>query len=154
MPGLDIWLWLAAGILLIGAEAVVSGVVLLWFGLAAVAAGLLFLAVPLDLDAQVLVWGVLSLVTLALGRPVVRRWQRGRNAEANRLNARGRALAGRTVRLDAPLRDGRGRLRVDGGEWSASGPDLAAGTLVVITGIHGNTLTVAAAEPEDVPPAP
>lgn len=140
-----IWLWLAAGILLIAAEALVSGVVLIWFGIAAIVSGVIFLAVDLPLDQQVLVWGILSLVALMLGRPAVRRWQRDREAPGETLNARGDDLIGRTARLDAPLKDGRGRVQLAGGTWSITGPDLPAGALVRVTGVDGNTLIVEAA---------
>lgn len=141
--GIDtFWLWLAGGVLLIAAEALVSGVVLIWFGIAAVLCGGLFLAIDLPLDEQVLVWAGLSLAALLLGRPAVRRWQRSRDTLADSLNARGHQLIGQTARLTTPLADGRGRLPLSDGTWSITGPDLPAGTLVRVTAVTGNTLTV------------
>ncbi len=149
-----VWLWLAGGVVLVALEALVPGVILMWFGLAAIVCGLLFTLVDLTLDQELLLWAALSLVALMLGRPVMRRWQAERAALADGLNDRGHALIGQTARLETPLADGRGRLRLGDNTWSATGPDLAAGTLVRVVAVHGNTLTVAAVEAPEAAPKP
>ena len=140
-----VWLWLAGGVVLVALEAIVPGVILMWFGLAAIVCGALFAVVDLSLDEQFLIWAALSMVALLLGRPIVRRWQAKRDTQASGLNDRGHQLIGQTARLEVPLADGRGRLRVGDNTWSITGPDLPAGARIRIVAVTGNTLTVDAA---------
>ena len=73
------WHWLVLGAALIGLEAVVPGMFLLWFGVAGVAAGLLLLAPVLFLlpvvpwQAQILLFAVLSVVSIVIGRRLAAR---------------------------------------------------------------------------------
>ena len=59
------WLWLLAGLLLMAGEIFVSGMVIFWFGVGAVAVSLLLLLVDLTLTWQLLVWLLFSLLSLA-----------------------------------------------------------------------------------------
>ena len=61
------------------------------------------------------------------------------------LNRRGEQLIGQVVTLEEATVNGRGRARVGDSLWRVTGPDLAAGTRVRITGIDHGTLVVEAA---------
>ena len=61
------------------------------------------------------------------------------------LNQRGASLVGRTATLLEPIREGRGRIRLDDTFWSVMGPDLAIGTQVRIVSSTGRDLVVEAA---------
>ena len=58
------------------------------------------------------------------------------------LNQRGASLVGRTAVLDEPIREGRGRIRLDDTFWLVSGPDLPSGARVKIVSSNGRDLTV------------
>lgn len=51
-------------------------------------------------------------------------------------------LVGREYTLWKPLAAGKGTLRIGGVDWALSGPDVAAGARVRVTGVQGSTLTV------------
>jgi membrane protein implicated in regulation of membrane protease activity len=59
------------------------------------------------------------------------------------LNRRAEAQIGRVVTLVEPIVDGRGKVRIGDTVWSASGPDLPAGSRVRVVAAHGALLEVA-----------
>lgn len=54
-------------------------------------------------------------------------------------------LIGRTAVLAEPIREGRGRIRLDDTVWRVSGPDLPAGSRVKVVSVQGTELHVEAA---------
>jgi inner membrane protein len=58
------------------------------------------------------------------------------------LNRRGDSLVGRTSTLVEPIREGRGRIRLDDTWWSVTGPDLPAGMRVRVADWTGSELIV------------
>jgi membrane protein implicated in regulation of membrane protease activity len=138
------WSWWVLGLVLLALELVMPGFVLVWFGVAAVLVGLLALLVDWSVQSLALVWAAASVVLLLVGR----RWFVGdarRSAEPLLTDRAGR-LIGRVFTLAEPLGENGGRLAVDDGTWRISGPLLPAGTRVVVKGVEGTTLIVAAAE--------
>jgi membrane protein implicated in regulation of membrane protease activity len=130
---------------LLALEVMTSGFILLWFGAGALSAGLLFFAVPLGLDGQLIAYAVFSLASLALGRPALLRRLHHEGESNNGLNQRGRSLLGSHAVLVTPLHNGSGRARAGGEDWSVRGSgNLPAGVSVRVDGIDGNTLLVSA----------
>jgi membrane protein implicated in regulation of membrane protease activity len=135
------WTWIVLGLLLIGLELVAPGVFFLWLGLAAVLTGLLDWAFRLSWQTSALVFAILSIAAVILGRMLTR--QGDDEPEANSsLNRRGHALVGRTFTLDAPIIEGSGRVRVDDSSWRVIGPDMPAGSSVRVVRVEGATLVV------------
>lgn len=139
------WSWMVLGLLLLGAEILVPGNFLIWIGAAAVAVGLMSLALwPLAIwtwQVQILVFIALAIAAALIGRSLTR----GRGAsDQPLLNQRASQLVGRTATLAEPIVNGRGRVRIDDTTWRVSGPDLAAGTRVRIVAAELNSLTVEA----------
>lgn len=134
--------WLAAGLLLCCAEAVVPGVYLIWLGFGAVLTGLMLLGAEAPFLVQVLLFAALAGLSVVLGRAVERR------RAAPDPNRQGADLIGeacRAVAFDGP--DGRVRFRDS--EWAArcaSGAPLPGAALRIV-GVDGNRLLVA----EDTP---
>ncbi|MBB4102079.1 NfeD family protein [Allorhizobium borbori] len=138
------WSWWVAGMVLLAAELVAPGVFLVWIGLGALTTGVLSL---LFWDAGFWVWQVQSLVFAAfsvvftlIGRKIMR--GRGADSDEPHLNQRVASLVGRTATLEEPIREGRGRIRLDDTWWPVNGPDLPAGTRIRIAAGHGRDLTV------------
>ncbi|MBX9455260.1 MAG: NfeD family protein [Rhizobium sp.] len=138
------WSWWVLGMLLLAAELVMPGVFLVWIGLGALLTGVLSL---LFWDAGFWSWQVQSLVfaasavvfTLA-GRRLFTRLQT--DSDQPLLNQRGASLVGRTAVLGEPIREGRGRIRLDDTFWLVSGPDLPGGARVKIISSNGRDLVV------------
>ncbi|MDX3929297.1 MAG: NfeD family protein [Shinella sp.] len=140
------WAWWVLGIILLIAEVLMPGVFLVWIGIAAILTGALSLmlwdAAIWTWHAQWLVFAALSLVAVLAGRRWIR--SRGETSDEPFLNQRGQSLVGRTATLDQPIREGRGRIRLDDTIWSVQGPDLPAGTRVRVIASSGRDLTVEA----------
>ncbi len=143
------WLWLIGGVILLGAEIIAPGFFLMFIGAAAIATGLLALALPIGIAVQLALFAVLTFAIVRVG---------GRRAYASRydysadalLNDRAGRLIGRVVEVVEPIDSKGGRVRVGDSEWSARGKPAAAGERVRIVDVEGNCLKV---EPEHNLPA-
>jgi membrane protein implicated in regulation of membrane protease activity len=137
------WSWWVAGFVLLAAEMVVPGFFLVWIGLAALAVGALSL---LFWDSAFWVWELQAVLfaVLAVAATLVGRRLTLRNDKTDEpfLNQRGASLVGRTATLAEPIREGRGRIRLDDTFWQVMGPDLPAGTQVRVVASNGRDLTV------------
>ncbi|MGL3607079.1 NfeD family protein [Rhizobium sp. G187] len=138
------WSWWVLGMLLLAAELTMPGVFLVWVGLGALLTGVLSL---LFWEMGFWTWHVqalvfaLSAVTFTL---TGRRYFASRDKASDQplLNQRSASLVGRTATLGEPIREGRGRIRLDDTFWSVSGPDLPEGTRVRVISGKGGDLTV------------
>lgn len=144
IASLGIWNWWILGILLLCVELVAPGTFMLWFGVAAITVGIVSLLVDWTWQAQLVTFGVVSLISVALSRLLLRR--KPSDGDAPFLNRRGEALVGRVFVLEEPVVNGRGRLSIDDTVWRIDGPDLPVGTRVTISGTQGSRLHVKAVE--------
>ncbi|MBM3647736.1 MAG: NfeD family protein [Alphaproteobacteria bacterium] len=136
------WYWWAFAAVLLVLEMVLPGVVFLFLAIGAAASGAFLLAAPdLSLELQLFMFALVSVASAVVLRPTLKRLQRDRPGDAT-LNARGAALVGRTIVLDAPILNGRGRVKLGDGSWSITGPDMVAGAKVRVTAVNGTELTV------------
>jgi inner membrane protein len=138
------WSWLILGLALLAAELALPGVFLIWIGLAALVVGLASLAL---LGAAFWSWQLQLVLFAALSVAITllaRRFMGGEDMTSDEplLNQRGQSLVGRTATLVEPIREGRGRIRLDDTWWSISGPDLPAGMRVRVAVWNGNELIV------------
>ena len=137
------WLWLIGGVILLIAEVIAPGFFLVFIGAAAIATGLLALALPMPVALQLAVFAVLAVLAARFG---------GRRAYAAKydfspdpdLNNRGARLLGRTVVVVQAVDGSGGRVRVGDSEWSARGGPAEVGARVRIVDIDGNCLKVEA----------
>jgi len=136
--------WIFAGVLLI-LELTTPIFVFLWLGFAAAAVGFLLLVFPsLAIEAQLVLFGVLSIIAVFA-------WRRYREthpppSDQPLLNQRGQQYAGRVFTLDHPIVNGVGKVVVDDSTWRVKGPDLPAGTHVRVVGVDGVVFVVESAE--------
>jgi membrane protein implicated in regulation of membrane protease activity len=138
--GFGPWNWFILAVLLFILETMVPGVHFLWFGIAAVIVGLLGLALDISWQWQVIVFGVLSVLTVFW----VRRYVRPDVAVSDLpdLNERGQQYVGRSLVVEQAIQNGRGKVRVGDTLWQAEGPDSPAGTRVKVTAARGTVLVV------------
>jgi len=144
------WMWLIGGVVLLIAEVIAPGFFLIFIGAAAIATGLLTLAVGLAVALQLAVFAVLAFLAVRII---------GRHFYASRydytsdplLNDRVARLLGKVVVVVQAVDSHGGRVRVGDSEWSARGGPAEVGERVRIVDVEGNCLKV---EPEHVlPPA-
>lgn len=135
------FLWLAAAIILAIVEANTVQLVSIWF-----AAGALAAMVPailgLSFTVQFAVFTVVSILTLAVTRPFVRKKLTVQKVETN-----SRALIGKVGKVIQPIDNlmSQGRVTVDEMDWSARSEDgkpIPAGEEVLIKEIQGVKLIV------------
>ena len=136
---MEYWHWLALGLICLGIEMATPGIWFLWFGLAALGTGVITFVLPLPAPVQWVIFSVLSVVFVLVGR----RWYNvgGDNAD-NGLNNRAQALIGRRVRLEEAIHNGQGVVNVDDTRWPADGDDAPAGCDVEIVAVKGSRLSV------------
>jgi membrane protein implicated in regulation of membrane protease activity len=139
--GLGAWSWIILGLVLIGIELLAPGIFFIWFGLAAMATGLIDAAFDLSWQAAAIVFALLAVAAVVVGRFVTRSKEEPGQA-ASHLNQRGQALVGRVFTLDAPIKDGEGRIRVDDSSWRVTGADRLKGARVRVVRVDGSTLVV------------
>ncbi|MCJ8509544.1 NfeD family protein [Rhizobium lemnae] len=138
------WNWWILGFVLLAAELAAPGVFLIWIGLAALVMGTasLFLweQTLWSWQIQLLLFAFLSVIITLIGR----RFYGSDDAKTDQplLNRRGESLVGRTATLAEPIREGRGRIRLDDTWWPVSGPDLPAGMRVRVAHWSGSELIV------------
>ena len=136
------WYWWALAAVLLVFEIMMPGVVFLFLAVGAAASGAFLLAVAdPSLELQLFVFAVISVASAVVLRPTLKRLQQGRAQDAT-INARGEALVGKLIVLDAPILNGRGRVSVGDGSWSVTGPDMVSGARVRVTAVTGTELAV------------
>jgi inner membrane protein len=117
--------------------------VFLWFAIAAALVGALSFLLPLGWQAEVVLFGVLALASIAVWRQLRRD---GAAAAGSPLNKRGQQYEGQVCELLEPIHNGTGRARIGDGVWTVSGPDLPAGARVRVVAVEGTVLTVVPAD--------
>jgi membrane protein implicated in regulation of membrane protease activity len=134
------WSWLVAGLILLGLELVLPGGFLLWMGISGIITGLVTMVQPMPWSLQWLIFGALSLLTIAIWV----RWNRSRPAASDRpfLNRRADYFIGHETVLEQAIEQGYGRVVLGDTVWRVSGPDLPVGQAVRIVGSDGAVLNV------------
>lgn len=138
------WMWMIAGLVLLGAEIAIPGsIVMLFFGVAAIVVGIVVApGTNLPIWGQLALFSVLSVVLLlTLRGPIMRRLGKGPDG-ADDIDS----LIGATVAVDRDLQPGEtGKAELRGTSWSAynsSAEPLAAGQSCRVERVDGLTLYV------------
>ena len=140
---LTAWHWLILGVVLLGIELMTGSTYILWPAVSALCVGiLLFIAPGLGWEMQMLLFFLLSVTTLVLGRTHLQKLVQG--GEPSDLNDPGHAMVGRQVRAIADFTGIEGRVAVGDTQWSARMADgtASAGDLLRVESVEGATLIV------------
>ncbi len=152
LESLVFWHWWVFAVAMVLLETLAPGVIFLWLGLGAAATGaLLIIASGLDWQMQFIVFAGLSVIAGVGGRT----WIKHHPLESDQplLNQRGAQYIGHTYRLDQPIINGSGKVRVGDSDWKINGPDMPRGSQVRVVGTEGASLIVEKIE-SDAPTAP
>ena len=142
--GLGVWNWVFLGLALGALEMLIPGVQFVWFGLSALATGIITmiaqnLGVPIGWPLQLVLFALLSVVAVY----GVRRFAPpNEKSDVPDLNARSAQLIGRTAIIENAIVGGRGRVRIGDTLWPAKGPDLPEGASARVTGADDTVLIV------------
>lgn len=138
----DAIFWIAALILFVVVEAVTVGLASIWFAIGALAA-LICALLHGPVWLQVVWFLAVSLATLILTRPMVKKYMKGKVVPTNADRNIGRTAAV-TERIDNLA--GTGAVRIDGVTWTARSADeqktIEAGAMVTVREIRGVKLVV------------
>lgn len=137
------WHWLAAAVLLVIVEMLLgTSFFMLWLGASAAAIALIMWIYPSLLwEAQFLIFAAVSAISLLYWYWHLKKSKQA--TEPNNLNRRNEQYVGRTVTIDEPIVNGRGKIHIDDSFWRIEGPDMPAGTQIKIIGVDGVVLKVA-----------
>ena len=134
------WLWLGLGLLLAIAEVAIPGVFLIWLAAAAMITGVIAWLMPLGMPLGVLLFAVLAVVSVFIGRNYLRN---NPIVSADPLmNDRGGRAVGETVVVAQVIEGGQGKVKLGDSEWLAKGPDAEPGTRMKVTAHEGGILVV------------
>ena len=141
----DFWHWWILALVLIIAETLLPGTFFLWMGISATVLGLLAWLIPaMGWETQVMLFAILSLVSILAWRA----WQRRHPDVSDQpmLNRRGAQYVGRVFVLESPIQNGYGKVRVDDTLWRVRGTDAEAGSRVRVKAADGVVLEVESAD--------
>ncbi len=141
---LGAWNWVVLGFVLLLLELIFPGVFFVWFGLGALLTALvslLFYHLPwvASWEVEVIFFLIFSIIMVLIGRNFFRR---DRETDEPLLNRRTDQIIGKRVVLEEPVRDGKGRIRVDDTIWRIKGPDLPEGTEVKVVAFDNGVFTI------------
>ena len=136
----QMWSWLTFGVVLIILELlVIPGTYVLWFGLGAIATGILSKFVYLSVEGHIGFFTLFSAISFACGIFIV-----GKDKKTERVdNIGARKYIGQSFKVVEPIVDGIGKIGVGDTVWLAkSNKDIAKGTMVKVVDVKGTVLIV------------
>lgn len=138
------YIWLIIGVVLVLAEFVAPGIVLIFFGAAALSVAALAAAGVTDSVAhQMGAFAFLSVIYLVALRDVFKRWMMGGTSDEALEGIDYDDVAGQEVRVLTDFQAGQGTVMLNGVKWNAqSGAELRAGDRARVTGKNSLVLEV------------
>jgi hypothetical protein len=141
----EYWHWAVAGLVLLILEMLAPGAIFMWLGIAAfVVSALLALMPSMGWEIQWFIFGLFSIVSIIAWRMFFKKHPLADDDEGDHLNQRGREMIGRKLKLSQAIENGSGRTQIGDSWWRVEGPDLEAGTKVIITDSKGSSVVVKA----------
>ena len=141
----DNWFWFVVGLALLIGELLMPGIFLLWLAIAAGLTGFVNAAYNMSWQGELAVFAALSIVLVMASWRFVRGQHRPKSDQPD-LNQRRTGYIGRRTTLLKAISNGSGKVKIDDSVWDVTGPDMAQGTPVIVTGVKDATLQVKAVE--------
>jgi membrane protein implicated in regulation of membrane protease activity len=133
------WAWAIFAAVVAFSELQAPGIYLIWIGLGAGLTAAAAAVWPLHIEYQLEIFAAASCLSCIVGYFVYRR---SSSSAGSSLNQRDRQMVGARGTVAIPLANGRGKVRLGDTVWLAEGPDLAAGTPVVVKAVRGSRVVV------------
>ena len=140
-PSLSPYLWWIIAAFLLIAEMTVPGFFMIWLAAAAALTAIIHLIFPMGFAPELLVFALLSALTVAATWRMVSQSWATRSDQPN-LNQSHHDLVGRTYTLEQAITGGTGKIKVADRIWDVMGPDLPKGAEVKVTAVEGLRLRV------------
>lgn len=140
LASLAYWHWLVIGLLFMIIESFFPLSFFLWEGIAALITGGVTYCFDISWPMQFLIFVFSAPIVTIVGRRFVTFYTV--IPDQNLLNQRSQQMIGSTFVLNQPIVNGSVQLTIGGSMWKVTGPDLPVGTLVIVTDIQGNFLSV------------
>ncbi len=143
MEGLEIifWYWWILALVLLGIELMAPGFFFMWMAISALITGSILLLLPdMILEIQVLIFSVLSFVSVLVWRRYVGLVPQ--QTDHPLLNKRGAQYIGRTFTLIEAIENGQGKVRVDDSIWKVRGEDCPVNSRVKVVAVDGTIFKV------------
>lgn len=136
-----LWIWIGLIVIFVIVEAATVQLVTVWFAVGGIA-GLIAYAFGLEIWMQILIFAVVSAVALAITRPFVKRFTKGRKQPTN-----ADRYIGQEATVTEPISNelSTGAVRIGGLEWTARTVDnseVDKGERVTVEAIEGAKLLV------------
>lgn len=133
--------WAVLALVLIGLETLAPGILFLWLGFAAAGVFLLLvIGIPVPLLAQILVFVILSFVSVGVYWRYFRK--AGESTDQPLLNRRQDQLLGRILVLESAIVNGHGRVQIGDAFWQVQGPDAPRGARVIVIAADDGILKI------------
>ena len=133
--------WAVLALVLIGLETLAPGILFLWLGFAAAGVFLLLvIGIPVPLLAQILVFVILSFVSVGVYWRYFRK--AGESTDQPLLNRRQDQLLGRILVLESAIVNGHGRVQIGDAFWQVQGPDSPRGARVIVIAADDGILKI------------
>lgn len=138
----SLWFWLGFGVLLIILEVLFGAhFFLFWLGAVSLMVSVITWLFPdVHWHYQLLIFALGSLISIIGWRQFIK--HHPFNKVTSTLNRRMQQYMGRSFTLEDPIVNGIGRIKVGDTYWRVEGPNLSAGTDVIVVGVDGVTLKV------------
>ena len=134
-------IWAVLALVLIGLETLAPGILFLWLGFAAAGVFLLLvIGIPVPLLAQILVFVILSFVSVGVYWRYFRK--AGESTDQPLLNRRQDQLLGRILVLESAIVNGHGRVQIGDAFWQVQGPDAPRGARVIVIAADDGILKI------------
>lgn len=136
-----LWIWIGLIVIFVIVEAATVQLVTVWFAVGGIA-GLIAYTFGLEIWMQILIFAVVSAVALAVTRPFVKRFTKGRKQPTN-----ADRYIGQEATVTEPISNelSKGAVRIGGLEWMARTVDnseVDKGERVTVEAIEGAKLLV------------
>lgn len=131
------WHWVGFSLILLCVDLFVGtpGINLLWLAIASFILSIVLSCLTINFWAQLGLLAVLSALFCWLGKILFKdKAPQHHNPQKNLINT--------TLLLQHPIKNGTSRVHIRNAIWRVEGPDLAAGTKVIIIGVKDNALLV------------
>jgi len=139
------YVWIIVGIAIMSMELFLPGFILCFFGLGAVLTGLLMIFIPMGVNVQLILFAILSIVSLVSFRRYAQGYFTGRISNTKPLGASMELHTGETaiVTEDIIPNSPKGKVEFHGTAWNAdSDVEIKKGVQVTIVERHDLTLKV------------